>query len=90
MILSEHEVREFIKLKKQLRFERYRLLISLFLVFSSILTHIFIGHLEIVLSILTLMILIEVSLSKKSQELIAIYERGLSLSAENITLRSKI
>ncbi len=89
MTFSEKEVRLFVKLKQSLWFDRYKLVVSLVLLFLSIVLHVFGNQFELVFSIIAFLILIEACLSKKSQAVVALYEKALSSDANGIKLLSK-
>lgn len=90
MILSEREIKNFIRIKKLLKFERYKILLSLIMILASIFFHIFLDKSEITLSILALLLLTEILFSQKSKELVAMYEKVLISDSRNITLNSKV
>lgn len=70
MTFSEKEVRLFVKLKQSLWFDRYKLVVSLVLLFLSIVLHVFGNQFELVFSIIAFLILIEACLSKKVKRLL--------------------
>lgn len=89
MILSENEIKEFIKIKKSLKFEKYKMFLSVSMIFMSIILDVFIGELALTFSILALLILIEICFSQKSKDLLKMYEKVVSSENKNIELNSR-
>lgn len=86
MILSENEINEFIKIRRFLKFERYKILISATMIFLSIMLNVFYDELALTFSILALLPLIEIYFSQKSKELLIMYEKILSSESQNINI----
>lgn len=90
MILSENEIKDFKKIKKNLKIEKYKILLSISMIFISIILNIFTGELALTFSILALLLLIEIYFSHKSKELVTMYEKVLASESKNIHINSEI
>jgi len=89
MKITKDKIQAFIKIKKALRTEKYKKILLLIFLLSSLICYIFYVDFTVVFIVLSLFLALETNLSSQSSELVRLYESATDSEPESIKFKAR-